>query len=63
MEQRIHDNNSHSKFCADVVTELLGIRHWAENPDSSFLWLQPEWQALGAGDLSKSFRLDYCRLN
>ena len=38
-----------------------GARFWFENPDSSFLWRLPGWEAFSAPHSPHVFRLDRCR--
>ncbi len=62
MKIKITDGNSHSKWLASlvVIAIKLGLKYWVENPDSSFLWVLPEWESL-PGNASKMFyKCDYC---
>ena len=51
MKVKIADGNIHSKWLAGIIRICLrlGIRYWVENPDSSFLWILPEWRDLPHG--------------
>ena len=65
MKLKVALGNRHSLWLSGVIKRCQSkcIRWWVENPDSSFLWLMPEWLALGSRDPSNSLRVDYCRLN
>ena len=65
MEVKVGLGNRHSLWLSGVI-ELCkerGIHWWVENPDSSFLWLMPEWETLGSTAYENSLRIDYCRVN
>ena len=62
MSIKVESGNVHSKWLSYLIGLCLSLNiiFWVENPDGSFLWLLDEWRILAAGDLSKSFRVDYC---
>ncbi len=62
MAKKIEDGNSHSRFLAAVVARCLELKifFWVENPDGSFLWLQPEWHTIPGNPVEKFYRVDYC---
>ena len=64
MKGKIEEDNDHADWLATMVTLACekGICFWAEHPDSSFLWLLPSWQSLGAGNRAQVLRIDFCRL-
>lgn len=63
MKQKILDGNSHSRFLSALVSYCIlhAIHYWVENPDSSYLWRQPEWLQLPRGAARRFFRVDFCR--
>lgn len=63
MREKILEGNSHSKFVAALIAFCImnSIAYWAENPDSSFMWKQPEWLRLPRKMHLKFFRVDFCR--
>lgn len=62
MQQKVQLGNDHAEWLSRVIQlcRQHKIRFWVENPDSSFLWFLPCWEALGARDTNSCFRLDYC---
>lgn len=62
MIQKIADGNSHSQFLSKLIRRAIhkGIAYWVENPDSSYLWRQPEWVQLPFGMRKKFWRVDFC---
>ena len=60
MKEKVRIGNSHSSWLASIVLKHHEkLIFWVENPDSSWLWRQPEWlEILGS---SKAFllRLDF----
>eukprot|EP00434_Breviolum_minutum_P008186 symbB.v1.2.007217.t1/scaffold441.1/size205278/4 len=63
MKRKIKVGNLHSDFIYRVVAccRHRGVGYFVENPDSSFLWLQPAWVASGWALMENSYRLDQCR--
>ena len=61
-QQKFQLGNDHAEWLSRVIQlcRQHKIRFWVENPDSSFLWFLPCWEALGARDTNSCFRLDYC---
>ena len=59
---KIQDGNSHSTWLAKIISLCLvqGILFWVENPDSSFLWLQPEWISLPHSAADNFYKCDFC---
>lgn len=62
MRLKVRDGNSHSIWLASLVCLAisLGIQYWVENPDSSFLWIQPEWEGLPGQAAYNYFKVDFC---
>lgn len=62
MLRKILDGNSHSLWLSTIVKECKKMRilYWIENPDSSFLWSQPEWEALQSKNPKHFFKVDFC---
>ncbi len=62
MRQKISDGNSHSKWLSSLVSVAIkmGLTYWIENPDSSFLWVLPEWVDLPNNASSSFYKCDYC---
>lgn len=67
MVEKVLQGNSSSLWLAGLaeLSLLLGVWFWVENPDGSFLYLQPEWLMLEDSwkGVVGSWRLDYCRFN
>eukprot|EP00438_Fugacium_kawagutii_P024531 Skav231382 [mRNA] locus=scaffold1586:905940:907367:- [translate_table: standard] len=63
MRQKLIDGNSHSIWLGRLIKrcDALGIWYWVENPDGSFIWIQPEWQKLEAWNKKRFFKTDFCR--
>ena len=63
MTQKIHTGNLHSAFVFQVVRACRRVQvgYFVENPDGSFLWLQPSWLASGWALMENAYRLDQCR--
>lgn len=62
VKQKILDGNSHSIWLAMLVRLMISLKigYWIENPDSSYLWRQPEWVDLPKGASLKFYRVDFC---
>ena len=62
MKVKVRDGNSHSIWIASLIQLAisLGILYWVENPDGSFLWLQPEWKGLPSQAADSYFKVDFC---
>ena len=62
MKRKIAEGNSHSQWLAKLIKICLakGIKYWVENPDGSFLWLQPEWMSMRRSVRESFFRVDFC---
>eukprot|EP00438_Fugacium_kawagutii_P003517 Skav224779 [mRNA] locus=scaffold4598:69178:73705:- [translate_table: standard] len=65
MKQKLLDGNRHSRWLGKIICLCidLGIHFWVENPDSSCLWIQPEWLSLGAHQANRFFKTDFCRFS
>eukprot|EP00438_Fugacium_kawagutii_P010863 Skav216247 [mRNA] locus=scaffold20:89010:95933:+ [translate_table: standard] len=63
MQVKVERGNRHAEFCAVIVARAaaLKIAYWLENPDGSFLWLQPDYVLRKIGSLEGSYRFDMCR--
>ena len=63
MKEKIKVGNQHSSFVFRVVERCRAnqIGYFVENPDGSFLWLQPLWLASGWALMENSYRFDQCR--
>eukprot|EP00438_Fugacium_kawagutii_P018528 Skav213254 [mRNA] locus=scaffold1311:39874:44557:+ [translate_table: standard] len=63
MRIKVDRGNQHAAFCAVVLAraDALGMGYWLENPDGSFIWLQPEYLRRGIGRPEHSYRFDMCR--
>ncbi len=63
MEKKVAIGNEHASFMLEAVESCLGadIGYYVENPDGSFLWLQPAWVAKGYALMERSYRFDQCR--
>ena len=63
MKEKIKVGNQHSSFVFKVVGRCRAnqIGYFVENPDGSFLWLQPLWLASGWALMENSYRFDQCR--
>lgn len=59
---KIQGGNSHSSWLSTIIRLCLslGILYWVENPDTSFLWLQPEWVSLPYSASQQFFKCDFC---
>ena len=62
MKTKITDGNSHSRWLCKLLRICLAMKlvYWVENPDSSFLWQQPEWKRLPHGTADRYYKCDYC---
>lgn len=62
MFNKIQTGNAHSRWVAATVRLCIkhAIHFWVENPDSSFIWWQPEWQSLSPLRHSNCMRIDFC---
>ena len=65
MTEKVKRGNSHAKFCASLVRLCIQLElpFWLENPDSSFLWLLPDFLDNGIGWAENSYRVDFCRFS
>lgn len=63
MQTKVEQGNSFSVWLSELVQRCLQLQipFWVENPWLSFLWDQPEWQALLQRDDVSFFLADYCR--
>ena len=64
MKRKIKIGNLHGDFVYRVVggcCRLCGVGYFVENPDGSFLWIQPAWVASGWALMENSYRFDQCR--
>ena len=63
MEEKVRIGNSHSDFNSEVylACQKHCVLFWIENPDGSYLWLQPKWVSHGANLPDNCLRIDYCR--
>ena len=61
-KKKVEDGNRHAIWLASLIVICIKeqILFWVENPDSSFIWLLPQWLTLGLRDKAAVFRLDYC---
>ena len=61
-QKKVEDGNRHAIWLASLIVICIKeqILFWVENPDSSFIWLLPQWLTLGSRDKAAVFRLDYC---
>ncbi len=60
---KVERGNSHAAFALLVVQTCisLGLSYWLENPDGSFMWLQPCWVASQLALMERAYRFDMCR--
>lgn len=65
MREKVERGNRHASFVLDVVELAIQLLmgYWVENPDGSFLWLQPRWIASGLALMEASYRFDMCRFS
>lgn len=63
MRVKVSRGNQHAAFMLRVVEACItaNIGYYVENPDGSFLWLQPEWVLRGYALMERSYRFDQCR--
>ena len=64
LKQSLREGNSHAAFAVRVIAacEKCGLLFWLENPDGSFLWLQPGMKRRFSCPSSLDLlRVDYCR--
>ena len=63
MQLKVDRGNAHAEFSLTVVQLCLklGLSYWLENPDGSFLWLQPKWVASRLALMENAYRFDMCR--
>ena len=62
MHLKVLRGNQHAAFTLSVLKECRSksLPYWLENPDGSFLWLQPQWIAAGFALPDRCFRFDMC---
>ena len=62
MHLKVLRGNQHAAFTLSVLKECRAqsLPYWLENPDGSFLWLQPQWIAAGFALPDRCFRFDMC---
>ena len=65
MQEKVTRGNLHSTFVFAVITlaRQLLLGYWVENPDGSFLWLQPRWVMSGWALFEGAYRFDMCRFD
>ena len=63
MKKKIEVGHRHAAFVFRVVgrCKLNFLGYFVDNPDGSFLWLQPSWLASGWALMETSYRFDQCR--
>ena len=63
MQEKVSRGNCHAAFVLKVLLLAvdLDLAYWLENPDGSFLWLQPAWLASGIARFDRCYRFDMCR--
>ena len=63
MAEKVRIGNLHAAFTLMVVLECIAasIGYFVENPDGSFLWLQPAWVRSGLALMENAYRFDQCR--
>eukprot|EP00438_Fugacium_kawagutii_P016872 Skav223762 [mRNA] locus=scaffold521:2192:6754:+ [translate_table: standard] len=63
MQKKVFQGNQHGKFVLLVLQAAItcSMCYWVENPDGSFLWLQPNWLKSGLATFQQSYRFDMCR--
>ncbi len=62
MRDKVAAGNSHSLWLAKIIDVCIAmsILWWVENPDTSFLWWQPEWKRIFKKIGGRCFRVDFC---
>eukprot|EP00438_Fugacium_kawagutii_P000120 Skav218734 [mRNA] locus=scaffold1346:878540:884943:+ [translate_table: standard] len=62
MVEKVRQGNSHSIWLGKLIRICiqLHVHYWLENPDGSFLFLQPEWLHLPKNRSGDFFRVDFC---
>ena len=62
MRKKIAVGNRHAAFVLAAVKACITMAmvYYVENPDSSFLWLQPDWVDSGLGRAENAYRFDMC---
>ena len=63
MLRKLQEGNSHASFCDRMILmcDHTGTYYWAENPDTSFLWMQKGLKKFLPPDSKKTFRCSFCR--
>jgi len=62
MKAKVREGNSFGIWMSKLVNEFHAqLCIWIENPDSSFLWLLPEWRRIFRNNVLGYAKLDYCR--
>lgn len=63
MRVKIDQGNDHSRWLAFLfgIAASLNLAYWVENPDTSYIWYQPEWNKLRPLLAENVFRTDFCR--
>ena len=64
MTLKVERGNLHAAFVLAVISlaVTMDITYGVENPDGSFLWLQPEWLKSGLCSFQRCYRFDMSRL-
>eukprot|EP00438_Fugacium_kawagutii_P024606 Skav200074 [mRNA] locus=scaffold838:451933:457558:- [translate_table: standard] len=62
MVDKIKDGNSHGRWLCKMLRICLRLRihYWIENPDGSFIWLQPSMTSLPRRVQCKFYKCDFC---
>ena len=62
MTLKVERGNLHAAFVLAVISfaVIMDITYWVENPDGSFLRLQPEWLKSGLCSFQHCYRFDMC---
>ena len=63
MAEKVRIGNLHAAFTLRVVLACIqaAIGYFVENPDGSFLWLQPAWVQSRLALMENAYRFDQCR--